>query len=45
LMPENLQEAYRGVLAAVDGGAIEESRIEESVERILEVKKCAGILT
>lgn len=45
LMPENLQEAYRGVLAAVDGGAIEESRIDESVERILEVKKCAGILT
>ena len=45
LMPENLQEAYRGVLAAVDGGAIEESRIDESVERILEVKKRAGILT
>lgn len=45
LMPENLQEAYRGVLAAVDEGAIEESRIDESVERILEVKKCAGILT
>lgn len=43
LMPENLQEAYRGVLAAVDGGAIEESRIDESVERILEVKKRAGI--
>ena len=45
LMPENLQEAYRGVLAAVDGGAIEESRIDESVERVLEVKKRAGILT
>lgn len=45
LMPENLQEAYRGVLAAVDGGAIGESRIDESVERILEVKKRAGILT
>lgn len=45
LMPENLQEAYQGVLAAVDGGAIEESRIDESVERILEVKKRAGILT
>lgn len=45
LMPENLQEAYRGVLAAVDGGAIEKSRIDESVERILEVKKRAGILS
>ena len=45
LMPENLQEAYRGVLAAVDGGAIEESRIDESVKRILEVKKRAGILS
>ena len=45
LMPENLQEAYRGMLAAVDGGAIEESRIDESVERILEVKKRAGILS
>ena len=44
LMPENLQDAYRGLLEAVDEGAIEEQRIDESVKRILEVKKRAGIL-
>ena len=45
LMPENLQDAYQGLLEAVGEGVIEESRIDESVMRILEVKKQAGILT
>lgn len=45
LMPENLQDAYQGLLEAVGEGVIDESRIDESVMRILEVKKQAGILT
>ena len=45
LMPENLQDAYQGLLKAVGESVIEESRIDESVMRILEVKKQAGILT
>lgn len=45
LMPENLQDAYQGLLEAVGEGVIDESRIDESVIRILEVKKQAGILT
>mgnify|MGYP004646076633 FL=1 len=44
LMPENLQDAYQGLLEAVGEGVIDESRIDESVIRILEVKKRAGIL-
>ena len=43
-MPENLQDAYQGLLEAVGEGVIDESRIDESVIRILEVKKRAGIL-
>ena len=45
LMPENLQDAYQGLLEAAGESVIEESRIDESVMRILEVKKQAGILT
>ncbi len=44
LMPENLQDAYQGLLEAVGEGVIDESRIDESVIRILEVKKRAAIL-
>ena len=44
LMPENLQDAYQGLLEAVNGGVIEESRIDESVMRIFKVKKRAGML-
>lgn len=44
LMPENLQDAYQGLLEAVNEGVIEESRIDESVMRILKVKKRAGML-
>ena len=38
LMPEDFAEAYEGVLEAVDSGEISESRLDESVLRILERK-------
>lgn len=39
LMPENFQEAYEGVLAAVKEGVITEERINESLKRIYRVKQ------
>ena len=44
LMPDNMDEAYRKVLEAVKKGSVSESRIEESVRRILTVKLKRGIL-
>ena len=44
LMPESLQDAYDGVLTAVEAGELTEERIDESVLRILEAKERAGIL-
>jgi beta-N-acetylhexosaminidase len=44
LMPQNYEEAFEGVLAAVEDGTIPESRINESVQRILEVKVKRGLL-
>ena len=38
LMPEDFAKAYEGVLEAVDSGEISESRLDESVLRILERK-------
>jgi beta-N-acetylhexosaminidase len=38
LMPLSLDEAYRALLAAVKSGAVPESRIDESVRRILSLK-------
>lgn len=38
LMPENFEEAYAGVLAAIEDGRLSESRITESLERIYRVK-------
>lgn len=38
LMPENFEEAYEGVLAAVNDGTLTEARITESLERIYRVK-------
>ena len=45
LMPDDLQAAYDGVLAAVQNGTLTEARINESVLRILTVKAHFGILT
>ena len=38
LMPEDFQSAYQGVLDAVKDGTVSEERIDESVQRILELK-------
>ena len=39
LMPKDLKAAYDGVITAVNSGEISESRIDESVRRILKVKQ------
>ena len=44
LMPANLEQAYNGVIQAVESGEITESRIDESVRRILTVKYESGII-
>lgn len=38
LMPENFQEAYQGVLDAVNDGTLTEDRIDESLRRIYRVR-------
>ena len=44
LMPQDLDAAYNAVLDAVRNGEISESRIDESVRRILEMKARFGVL-
>lgn len=44
LMPQNLQEAFDGLKAAVEAGTITEERINDSVLRILTIKYGWGIL-
>lgn len=44
LMPENLEEAAVAIIRAVENGELSESRINESVLRILETKYRFGIL-
>ncbi len=44
LMPENLEEAYNGVLFSIYSGEIEQERLDESVLRILELKESHGLL-
>lgn len=39
LMPENFEEAYEGLLQAVNDGTITEERIDESLRRIYRVKR------
>lgn len=38
LMPENYEEAYNGVLEAVNNGTLTEERIDESLRRIFRIK-------
>jgi len=38
LMPDNFEEAYQGVLDAVEKGTISKERLDESVRRILRMK-------
>lgn len=45
LMPNDLQQAFDGVLAAVQDGTLSQQRIDQSVLRILQVKAQYGILT
>ena len=44
LMPQNLQAAIDGVLAAVRDGRLTEQRIDESVSRVLKLKENRGVL-
>ena len=44
LMPEDLRQAYEGVLAAVHSGELDEARIDESVRRVLVAKQRVGLL-
>ena len=39
-MPVDFHEAYEAVLSAMQSGEISESRIEESLKRILSLKLC-----
>jgi len=45
LMPADLDLSYKAVLAAVKSGEISESRIDQSVERILALKLKLGVVT
>ena len=44
LMSEDYAAAFDGVVQAVENGTLTEERIDESVRRILEAKKTAGLL-
>lgn len=44
LMPDNFEQAFEGVLEAVKDGTISESKIDDSVSRILSVKIRRGII-
>ena len=44
LMPDDLDAAYEGLLSAVTSGRITESRIDESIERILSLKRRMGLI-
>jgi beta-N-acetylhexosaminidase len=44
LMPADLPAAYDAVLSAVESGSIPESRLDESVRRILRLKASVGLI-
>lgn len=44
LMPAGLEQAYEEVLAAVEDGRLSEARIDESVERVLNLKRQVGLI-
>ena len=43
LMPENFEEAYEGVLAAVKDGTISEARVNDSLARVYRIKYAGAI--
>ena len=45
LMPEDLDSAVKGIEKAVKNGDLTEKRIDESLERVLRLKKERGILS
>lgn len=45
LMPKSLEEAYNGLLSAVQTGEIASERLDESVARILALKERIGLLS
>jgi beta-N-acetylhexosaminidase len=45
LMPQNLPEAYEAVLEKVQSGEITEKRLNDTVQRILQLKYEKGIMT
>lgn len=44
LMPQNLEEAYQGVLAHAKDGSLDEKRLDDAVLRILRLKFMRGIM-
>lgn len=44
LMPADLDQAYQGLLAEVKSGEIPESRIDQSVKRLIRLKLAGGIV-
>ncbi|HIW39399.1 MAG TPA: hypothetical protein IAA36_00295 [Candidatus Eubacterium pullicola] len=44
LMPPNLEHYQSAIVEAVESGRISESRIDESVERILSLKFDSGLI-
>ncbi|MCL2826815.1 MAG: glycoside hydrolase family 3 protein, partial [Eggerthellaceae bacterium] len=45
LMPQDVDATVNAIVSAVENGDIPESRIDESVTRILRVKAAHGIIT
>lgn len=45
LMPENLEQAYNGIMEAVKSGDITENKINKSVKRIIQTKIRRGMIT
>lgn len=44
LIPENVEEAFNGIIKALESGEITQARINESVKRILTAKYNAGMI-
>lgn len=45
LMPENLEQAYQGIIKAIQEGEIDKERLEQTVFRILQLKFQRGIMS
>lgn len=45
LMPDNLEQAYNGIMEAVKSGDITEKQIDDSVKKIIQTKIRRGVIT